>query len=95
MYLSRVSAGRYGFKISPGESDLDRLDRIFRCLTAQLSAGQRPEISVLVFVPDARKAGGRYETVTGRAVMEGLSLLRAILSISSMKTMPRSAAATL
>ena len=54
-------------QISPGESDLDRLDRIFRCLTAQLSAGQRPEISVLVFVPDARKAGGRYETVTGRA----------------------------
>ena len=52
-------------QISPGESDLDRLDRIFRCLTAQLSAGQRPEISVLVFVPDARKAGGRYETVTG------------------------------
>lgn len=54
-------------QIRPGESDLDRLDRIFRCLTAQLSAGQRPEISVLVFVPDARKAGGRYETVTGRA----------------------------
>lgn len=54
-------------QISPGESDLDRLDRIFRCLTAQLSAGQRPEISVLVFVPDARKAGGRYETMTGRA----------------------------
>lgn len=54
-------------QINPGESDLDRLDRIFRSLSARLSAGQRPEISVLVFVPDARKAGGRYETVTGRA----------------------------
>ena len=54
-------------QITPGESDLDRLDRIFRCLSAQLSAGQRPEISALVFIPDARKAGGRYETVAGRA----------------------------
>ena len=53
--------------ITPGESDLDRLDRLFRRLSAQLSAGQRPPVSVLVFVPDPYKAGGRYETVTGRA----------------------------
>ena len=52
-------------QVSPGESDLDRLNRIFRCLSAQLSAGQRPEISVLIFIPDSRKSGGRYETVTG------------------------------
>ena len=50
-------------QIAPGESDLERLDRIFRRLSAALSAGDRPEVSVLVFVPDSRKAGGRYETV--------------------------------
>ena len=54
-------------QIAPGESDLDRLDRLFRCLSAQLDAGQRPVVSVLVFVPDPNKPGGRYETVTGRA----------------------------
>ncbi len=54
-------------QIAPGESDLEDLDRKFRVLSEQLAAGQRPEISVLVFIPDARKAGGRYETVTGRA----------------------------
>ena len=54
-------------QIAPGESDLDRLDRIFRRLSAMLSAGQRPDVSAVVFIPDARKAGGRYETVTGRA----------------------------
>ena len=54
-------------RIDPGESDLDRLDRIFRVLSGQLSVGHRPEVSVLVFVPDSRKAGGRYEAVTGRA----------------------------
>ena len=54
-------------QIALGESDLDRLDRIFRRLSAQLSAGHRPEVSVLVFIPDSRKSGGRYETVTGRA----------------------------
>ena len=54
-------------RIAPGESDLERLDRLFRRLSAALSIGERPEVSVLVFVPDTRKAGGRYETVTGRA----------------------------
>lgn len=54
-------------RIMPGESDLDRLDRIFRCLSGKLSAGQRPLVSALVFIPDPRKAGGRYETVSGRA----------------------------
>ena len=53
--------------ITPGESELNRLDRLFRRLSAQLSAGQRPPVSVLVFVPDPYKAGGRYETVAGRA----------------------------
>ena len=54
-------------QITPGESDLDRLDRIFRSLSAQLSAGQRPLVSAVVFIPDPHKAGGRYETVSGRA----------------------------
>lgn len=54
-------------QIAPGESDLERLDQLFRCLAEQLSAGRRPEVSVLVFVPDPHKAGGRYETVSGRA----------------------------
>ena len=54
-------------QVSLGESDLDRLDRIFRSLSSELAAGRRPFVSALVFVPDARKAGGRYETVTGRA----------------------------
>ena len=54
-------------QIALGESDLDRLDRAFRSLAAQLSAGLRPGVSGLVFVPDSRKTGGRYETVTGCA----------------------------
>ena len=39
-------------QITPGESDLDRLDRAFRRLSALLSAGQRPQVSVMVFIPD-------------------------------------------
>ena len=50
-----------------GESDLDRLNRQFSLLAEALNAKQRPAVSVLVFRPDARKSGGRYETVTGRA----------------------------
>ena len=54
-------------QVSPGESELEELDRKFRCLSEMLSAGQRPEVAVLVFIPDARKAGGRYEAAAGRA----------------------------
>lgn len=54
-------------RIDPGESDLDRLDRKFRRLSSLLADHQRPFVSVLLFVPDSRKAGGRYETVTGSA----------------------------
>lgn len=54
-------------QIDPGESDLDRLDRKFRRLASLLADHQRPFVSVLLFVPDVRKSGGRYETVTGSA----------------------------
>jgi hypothetical protein len=48
-----------------GESDLEQLDRKVAALSEALAAGRHPEVSVLRFVPDARKAGGRYETVSG------------------------------
>ena len=54
-------------RIAPGESDLEDLNRRFRRLSEQLADRRRPEVTVLVFVPDARKAGGRYEEVSGRA----------------------------
>ena len=54
-------------EISLGDSELDLLDQQFRRLSDMLSTGQRPQVSVLVFIPDQHKAGGRYETVTGHA----------------------------
>ena len=52
-------------QITPGESELEELNLKFRILSERLDAKQRPEISVLIFVPDPRKAGGRYETLRG------------------------------
>jgi hypothetical protein len=54
-------------EISLGESEQDLLDEQFHRLSEMLSAGQRPQVSVMVFIPDQYKAGGRYETVTGHA----------------------------
>ena len=54
-------------EISLGDSEQDLLDQQFRRLSDMLSAGKRPQVSVLVFIPDQYKAGGRYETVTGHA----------------------------
>ena len=44
------------------ESEADVLDRKLACLQ---SMEVKPEISVTCFVPDGRKAGGSYHTVTG------------------------------
>ena len=54
-------------EIALGDSELDLLDQQFRRLSKMLSAGQRPQVSVLVFVPDQHKSGGRYDTVSGLA----------------------------
>ncbi|MCI8537426.1 MAG: YolD-like family protein [Oscillospiraceae bacterium] len=48
------------------------LDLKLRMLRELLT--QRPEVSVVYFVPDVRKAGGAYTTVTGRIIkMDGVS----------------------
>ena len=47
-----------------GEDALVALDEQLSLLRARLSEG--PEVALVCFIPDERKAGGQYETVTGR-----------------------------
>ena len=49
---------------SLGEDALVALDEQLALLRQRM--GEQPAVSVVRFVPDERKAGGRYETVTGR-----------------------------
>lgn len=49
---------------SLGEDALVALDEQLSLLRQRM--GEQPAVSVVRFVPDERKAGGRYETVTGR-----------------------------
>lgn len=51
-------------RIEPDEEALTALNMKFRLLMDAL--GDAPEITLLVFRPDVRKAGGAYLTVTGR-----------------------------
>ncbi len=48
-----------------GEDALIALDEQLSLLRQHLS--ERPEVTVTRFVPDEKKAGGRYETLTGQA----------------------------
>ena len=43
---------------------LEELDKTIRALVAD--AAERPEAVIRYFIPDEKKAGGRYETVRGR-----------------------------
>ena len=49
---------------SPGEEELEKLNRKLERIGEDLRAGRRPVLSVTFFEPDERKAGGRYVTVT-------------------------------
>ena len=53
-------------QIEPGEDQLKELDRKLSTISRLLAAGTRPEAAVTFFVPDDRKAGGRYATVNMR-----------------------------
>ena len=53
-------------QIEPGEEQLNLLDRKLNTISSAIAGGNRPEISITYFIPDERKAGGRYATVTAR-----------------------------
>jgi len=51
-------------RVELDESEKALLDRRFRLLREHLT--ERPEVTVVRFLPDERKAGGQYVPVTGR-----------------------------
>ena len=55
---------RGGSREKPAAQEAEELDRRLTDLAARLK--DRPEVTVEYFVPDDRKAGGAYVTVTGR-----------------------------
>ena len=57
-------------KIDISEDMREKLDRKQSFLTEIID--EQPEITVTYFVPDNRKAGGEYKTVTGRATLPSL-----------------------
>lgn len=54
-----------GRHVALSEGEQEALDAQLGLLQAHLSDTPRPVVSVSFFVPDEKKAGGRYETVTG------------------------------
>ena len=52
-------------RVELGRDALDALDETLRTLAAEISL--QPELEIRRFVPDEKKAGGRYETLRGRA----------------------------
>ena len=52
-------------KIELSESDIDTLNQKLQLLHDRLRDGEKPLVTVTYFVPDERKDGGKYETMTG------------------------------
>ncbi len=53
-------------KAELSEEETDRLNQQLLLIADELAEGRHPVRTVTFFIPDARKAGGRYETVTAR-----------------------------
>ncbi|MCI8538246.1 MAG: YolD-like family protein [Oscillospiraceae bacterium] len=53
-------------RIELDDSQKEALDLKFRMLRELLP--QRPQVSIVYFVPDERKSGGAYTTITGRII---------------------------
>ena len=50
-------------RVEPGEAEMVELAEKLRIIDARVH--ERPTLAITRFVPDARKEGGRYETVRG------------------------------
>ena len=49
----------------PSESELELLNQKLSLITDVIEEKHYPEVTVRYYVPDGRKAGGRYEKLTG------------------------------
>ena len=49
-------------RIEPEEADLDILNRKLTLIGDRIAEGESPVVTLTVFVPDERKAGGAYVT---------------------------------
>ena len=66
------------------EQEAEELNRQLAALVARLP--ERPEVTVEYFIPDARKAGGAYVTVTGR--VRHISATDRIMTMESGEVIP-------
>ena len=65
-------------QIEPGEAINDELNRTFALLQERIH--EHPTVEVTHFVPDARKQGGQYRTVTAQAKRLALDTRQLILT---------------
>ena len=70
----------------PDENALELLDRKLSQIAAALAAGERPTVTFTVFVPDGRKAGGRYEERTETVKALDSAARRVILEKKSSRS---------
>ena len=63
------------------ESSLELLDQKMRLIAQAVEEGQRPLLDVTCFIPDEKKEGGRYETLSGTA--EKVDLLQRTLVLDT------------
>ncbi len=52
--------------VEPDESVLEQLGEKLAALSGKAGQGMRPLVRFTLFIPDERKAGGRYETILDR-----------------------------
>lgn len=65
---------------------LEAMDETLRAIAGLLEEGAAPEAQILLFVPDERKDGGRYETLRG--TVEKIEPYERLLVLSDGRKIP-------
>ena len=71
-------------RITLDESEMARVDAALQRLRELLP--QAPAVSITYFVPDERKAGGSYQTVTG--VVRRIDTVNSVLLLTDQRAIP-------
>lgn len=75
-------------QIELAESQEDLLNQQLNAINADIASGIKPEVTITYFIPDPRKAGGKYSTITAQVKRIEPTELKMVLVTKNQPNIP-------